>query len=148
MGRPKLPGRGTPTYSSWVSMKERCSNPKATRFEHYGGRGIRVADRWQSFDNFLADMGERPPGTTLDRIDNNGNYEPGNCRWATLKEQQRNRNVSILITYKGETKTLHEWSQIVGLTWQCLKGRYERGWPHSDIIETPAIPPKLRRSRA
>ena len=82
----------TPTYYTWKMMKQRCQNPRATSYEYYGGRGIKVCDRWQSFDNFLEDMGERPEGKTLDRFPNkNGNYEPGNCRWATRDEQRANQ---------------------------------------------------------
>jgi len=85
-------GKETPTYSSWHSMKQRCLNPKATKWKHYGARGVRVCERWRiSFENFLADMGERPAGKTLDRIDPDGNYEPGNCRWATMVQQRHNR---------------------------------------------------------
>lgn len=85
----------SPTYLSWASMKCRCYQPTCSGFEHYGGRGITVCDRWldgaQGFVNFLADMGERPDGHTLDRLDNDGNYEPANCRWATRSDQNRNR---------------------------------------------------------
>lgn len=84
----------SPTYYSWLSMRARCGNPRATGYKNYGGRGITVCDRWTSFDNFLADMGIRPPDLTLDRVDNNGNYEKANCQWASRKEQQRNRRVS------------------------------------------------------
>ena len=84
-------GRRTPTYSSWAGMVSRCTNPNQPGWKYYGARGITVCDRWRTFDNFLADMGERPDGKTLDRKDNDGNYEPGNCQWATPTEQVRNR---------------------------------------------------------
>lgn len=78
-------------YQAWANMKTRCGNPKATHYRHYGGRGVRVCERWMTFENFLADMGEPPPGLTIDRINNNGHYEPGNCQWATMKQQAANR---------------------------------------------------------
>lgn len=84
-------GKFSPTYQTWTCMIQRCTNPKRQSWKDYGARGIKVCERWMVFENFLADMGERPPGLTLDRRDNNGNYEPSNCRWATAAEQQANR---------------------------------------------------------
>ena len=83
----------TQTYRSWINMKSRCTNPNKTRYSDYGGRGISVCKRWMKFENFYEDIGKRPSNTSLERTDNNGNYEPGNCRWATPTEQQRNKRI-------------------------------------------------------
>lgn len=106
--------KATKTYSSWLNIKQRCNNPKNPKYPDYGGRGISYCDRWESFENFLADMGERPTGTTIDRIDNGGNYEPGNCQWATNEQQSLNKRTSRLITWNGETKNLKQWADLSG----------------------------------
>lgn len=126
---------GTPTYKSWAKMIERCTNPKAIRFERYGARGIGVCDRWKNFQNFIADMGERKDGTSLDRIDNNKGYEPGNCRWATSTEQARNRSVTRLMTVNGATKPVAEWAAIAGVSRNTLIARIDRyGMTHAQAV--------------
>ena len=101
------------TYSTWLSMLSRCTNPNYAGYKNYGGRGITVHERYLKFENFLKDMGEKPAGLTLDRIDNNKGYEPGNCKWSTHKEQNQNRRNTRNITYNGETHCLSEWARIV-----------------------------------
>lgn len=117
----------TPIYIIWKSMKARCLSPRDKSYKDYGGRGITVCDEWKdSFETFYADMGECPEGHSLDRIDVNGNYEPSNCRWATSIEQNRNRRNSHMITYEGETKTLIEWSESLGIRYHILSSRINR----------------------
>lgn len=122
---------GTPTYNAWVSMKERCSNQHHAFYEHYGGRGICVCQLWRdSFVSFLADIGERPTNKhTLDRFpDNDGDYEPGNVRWATWKEQNRNRRNNALIEFQGETLCLAEWAERIAIHPDTLTKRLKQGW--------------------
>lgn len=103
------------TYQCWQDMRQRCYNPNCKKYRIYGARGIKVCDRWlESYKNFLEDMGEKPEGYTLDRIDNDGEYSPGNCRWATPKEQGLNRRTNHLITFNGKTQTITEWATELG----------------------------------
>jgi len=107
---------GTTTYKSWQGMKSRCNDPNRQEYKHYGGRGIKICDRWEKdFVNFLADMGESPKGMTIERIDNDKGYYPGNCKWATRKEQGRNQRTNRMITYSGETRCLSEWSEFLDI---------------------------------
>lgn len=122
------------TYYSWQQAKRRCFNVNATQYPHYGGRGITMCDQWRAdFSEFLADMGPRPEGHTLDRIDNDGNYEPANCRWATQREQAANQRKSILITKDGVTHCLAEWARIIGISQSSLYGRWKRA-VRADIL--------------
>lgn len=115
-------GRPTGTYRSWSEMIARCDNPKSKIYSYYGGRGISICERWRSFENFLEDMGERQVGQSLDRIDNDGNYEPGNCRWASKKDQARNRRSNCLVTYNGTKMSLSEAAELEGIPyWQAYK---------------------------
>lgn len=114
---------GTPTYSAWHSMKHRCKNPSSPRFHRYGGRGIRVCERWLEFPNFLADMGVAPEGYTLERIDVNGNYEPGNCRWATKAEQMQNTRRTVFVEVDGQRVCLKEACRLRGLNYRTIQSR-------------------------
>ncbi len=109
-------------------MKQRCNYAAADAFEHYGGRGIKVCARWNdSFAAFLADMGERPAGMTIERVDNDRDYEPGNCRWATEPEQARNRRSTILVEIEGKTMCIKDWCSQMGLDLDVVYGRIRRG---------------------
>lgn len=123
----------TPTYSSWMNMMYRCNNDNATGYENYGGRGISVCDRWHDFRNFLKDMGERPKGMSIDRLDTNGNYELSNCKWSTRSEQSKNcrkDKVSSSI-YKGVSfhKNTGLWEAYIKLN----EGRFRIGYYNSEI---------------
>ena len=113
----------TREYHSWEKMKERCMNPRNIRYPRWGGRGIEVCDRWMRFENFIADMGECPEGYQLDRIDNDGNYEPENCRWASREEQMNNRSCCIYVEYEGRKQTIAQWARERGFKFQTLLQR-------------------------
>lgn len=126
----------TSMYSIWTGIKGRCLNPKNTNYSRYGGRGIKVCDRWlHSFENFLADMGERPSKEySIDRIDNNGDYCPENCRWATKKEQANNRCSTHRIEYNNEIHSIAEISQLAGIDKTTLSMRYRKGAPPQTLF--------------
>lgn len=110
------PGRVHPLYRVWLSMRERCNNPNCKHYAHYGGRGIRVCPEWDAFEQFLSDMGERPRGRSLDRINNDGPYSKENCRWATTQEQLWNTSKTRWIEFNGQRKVLSEWARHFGVT--------------------------------
>lgn len=120
----------TAEYRSWQAMKDRCSNQNTISFPNYGGRGISVCERWlHSFENFFADMGKRPSAKhSIERVNNNGNYEPGNCMWATKTAQARNTRRTHRLTFNGQTKSLTEWAQEIGITRAALRNRLKKGW--------------------
>jgi hypothetical protein len=125
-------------YKVWHAMIERCRNPGDPSYSDYGGRGIRVCDRWQDFAAFRNDMGPRPARGMLERKEVNSNYEPDNCRWATPLEQANNRRNNRRITYAGETKTMADWAREKGLSKGCLKHRLDSGWNIERALSAPA----------
>lgn len=128
----------TRTWRSWSSMRLRCLNPNAPDYDRYGGRGIVICKAWlRSFERFYADMGERPKGQNLDRIDPDDNYKPSNCRWATPKEQACNRRNTAKLTYQGQTRTLIDWSEITGIPPRILNFRLGNGWSPERAFSTP-----------
>lgn len=131
-------GSHSSTYKAWAAMMTRCNNPNSLYYENYGGRGIRVCDRWRAFENFLADMGECPEKKTLDRLDNDKDYEPGNCRWATRAEQNRNQKSNLRIEFRGETMLLVDWAKRVGVNPRTLKYRIDN-WGIERALTTPKI---------
>lgn len=127
------------TYGIWSGMKSRCSNPNDPTYRNYGGRGIDVCERWMLFENFLADMGERPEGLSLDRIDNNSGYRPGNCRWTTMKVQRRNSRQTRFIEHRGVVLPVTDWASRVGLDRNVLFARLRIGWSVERALETPNL---------
>jgi hypothetical protein len=127
----------TPTYAAWNTMRQRCSNPNNGKFKNYGARGITVCDRWNTFENFLEDMGERPHGLTLDRINNSLGYFKGNCRWASQQDQQNNRRNNKLVEFDGKTMTVAQWERHLGVAKDFLKRRLLEGFSMERAINTP-----------
>jgi hypothetical protein len=132
---------GTKTYKIWVAMKRRCQNSKDTNFARYGGRGIKVCERWQKFENFYKDMGAQPNGLTIERIDGNKDYQPDNCKWATYKEQANNvssnQRYTLLIDGKWQTKNVTQWAEHFGIKPSTVFTRLFRGWSISQALVVP-----------
>ena len=145
--RPKY-GKPSPTYISWKNMRQRCQNPNHPDYKDYGGRGIKVCKRWKDFVNFLKDMDERPEGKTLDRVDNSGDYEPSNCRWATPKQQAQNKrdhknqylfialdSQGAIITSNNQSEFARQYGLNQSHIADCLNGRCKshKGWRFKKI---------------
>lgn len=132
----------TRSYRIWIGLKRRCFNPTNPRFPYYGGRGITVCDRWKnSFKNFLADMGECPPGLTIERINNNGNYEPSNCRWATHLEQCNNRRTNVFMLDDDKKLTMAEFARKYSIPYGIVKRLYtEKKLSVKEILQLQTLP--------
>lgn len=117
-------------YFAWFDMRRRCLNSSHKNFPSYGARGIAICSRWiESFDNFYADMGPRPPGMTLERVDNDGQYSPGNCKWDTQRAQRNNTRKNVFLTHEGRRATRSQWSAITGMATGTIRTRIASGWP-------------------
>lgn len=131
-------------------MIQRCFNPRNSRYHRYGGRGITVCVAWLTFEGFYADMGDRPNGYSLERKDNDGNYEPENCKWALPKEQMNNTRRNIFIEYEGRRQTIAQWSRETGLNTVTIRARLRRRWPLTQVFNldtrhTPKLPRQPRQ---
>jgi hypothetical protein len=115
-------------------MLQRCINPRHGAYRYYGAKGITVCDRWLKFENFIADMGPRGEGLTIDRIDGTGNYEPGNCRWATNAQQSANKSNARILEFRGNRLSITEWAKRLGIGRHILNQRLYRGWPVEKIL--------------
>ncbi len=128
-----------PTYRAWAAMKRRCYNPRAVNFKYYGGKGVAVCRRWRdSFGAFLSDMGNKPEGHTLDRFPNkNGNYEPGNCRWANQKSQCNNKSTNRIVELDGQSHTVSEWAELIGIPASRISARLDKLGMPASVALTP-----------
>ena len=126
-------------YKAWLQMHSRCSNPNYVGYHRYGGRGISVCEAWSSFEQFLKDIGPKPHADLqLDRKNNNGNYEPGNCRWASRQDQARNTSTNRVLKFQGRSMLLVEWAELLGLPQTTLDSRiHEYGWSVDRALSTP-----------
>lgn len=126
-------------------MRQRCRDRRATRFPQYGGRGITICERWDSFDLFLEDMGPPPAGSSLERLDVNGHYTPQNCVWATVDEQANNKTSNHWIVFQGQRKTMMQWAKELGVGYYTLRGRLRAGWDVESALTKPSRP--IRRKQ-
>lgn len=127
-------------HGIWIGMRQRCTNKKTKWYKNYGARGIKVCKRWNEFNKFYSDMGDCPDGLSLDRINNNGDYKPSNCRWATRSQQAENRRLkktSVYIKIGRETNTTRQWEKIMGLNKDTVGNRIRLGWSKEDAVFTP-----------
>jgi hypothetical protein len=136
-----------PTYHVWVNMKSRCSNPNVYGYDNYGGRGIKVCARWQQFKNFLADMGVKPPGLTLERVDNDGDYEPSNCVWASRREQALNRRRTVWVEHNGLRLCVKDWAKHLGVSINSFRSRAKVRGSYAEAIASYDDQPLRRLKR-
>jgi len=135
----------TGAYKSWQSMRTRCLNPNSDQYPDYGARGITICERWNSFEAFHEDMGDRPMGTTIDRIDNDKGYEKDNCQWSTMTTQENNKRNNVIIAFNGRSMTAAEWSRETGIYYHTIKHRIGAGWSAERTLTEPAN--ELRRRK-
>jgi hypothetical protein len=139
-------GRGQASiYRIWANIKQRCTNPGNSRYADYGGRGIALCPAWHDFAAFYVDVGDRPPGKSLDRIDNSRGYEPGNVRWADTYQQAQNSRRSVLVTIDGVAKPINVWCRELGLAYNTYKQRRRNGWSIERAVSTPPNQRHVRR---
>lgn len=127
---------GTPIYAIWTGMIGRCHNPNSQAYADYGARGIKVCDAWRKFEAFYADMGDAPPGLTLDREKNDLGYSKANCRWVTMKDQQNNKRNNVVLEYRGERHTVTQWAEHLGLDRMKIYGQLRAGWTAERALTT------------
>jgi len=128
-----------PLYGRWVGMRQRCNDPNHARYADYGGKGIKVCARWDSFTAFLEDMGDCPKGMSIERKDNSLGYSPDNCVWAPVSAQVRNRSMTVWLELDGEKRCLQDWATKLGISFATLKERLQR-WDYRTALTTPKLP--------
>ncbi len=129
-----------PEYQAWCNMKSRCYNPNLPQYKDWGGRGIKICERWKDFSAFLSDMGARPQGTSLDRKDTNGDYTPDNCQWSTRRAQNLNKRSNVILTANGIAMTQSQWAETLNTPSVTILSRIKRGWSDEEAITTPTAP--------